>query len=349
MEKEIRVRKQRFWAFLLVLVCSSVVSTNTEAASHTNSEGSISVGQILAEGEEITVGTDMLTCTIEYLDGDGETSLGGEKITSDNPHKVQEYTGSELDPGKFFGWIVKTIMVSDDNSTVIILEPAGTYPIVYNLDGGEHAGDNPDEYTVGEGVKEFAEAAKAGYTFAGWYEDDGYGTKIESIAEDRSGKIMLYAKFTPNICNIIYDLDGGKNDANNPDTYTVGVGVASLAPATKDGYTFAGWYRHAGSSVMIDTIGPEEVNDIRLYAVFISSETSSDDTAMAPDTEEDMSGTLEDAAVNLILESGVFHAEAGIGYCLGSGTWRVSGDSTSYSGGIIFYVPTDGEYEVTLE
>lgn len=425
MEKDIRVRRKRFWAFLLalVLVCSSVVPTNTEAASYTNSgEDSLIEGKILIVGDEIVAADDTGGCTITYYDRDGETILGKESITSSASHEVQAYTGSGLGSGEFYGWIVKTITVSSGNIADIILEPVGIYTIEYDPAGGNNAEGNPTEYIEGVGVTEFAGAEKTGYTFAGWYSDAEYNNKIESIPEDYSGKITLFAKFTPNTCSIIYELDGGENGAGNPDTYTVGVGVASLAPATKEGYTFAGWYRHAGNSVKIYTIGPDEVNDIRLYAMFdpnsysitydlsegnnaaenpstyevgtgvesfgaaskegysfegwysdaeyktkvetitteqigdiklyakfTLSETSSDDTAIAPDAEEDMSGTLEDAAVNLISESGVFSAKVGTGYCLGSGTWRVSGDSTSYSGGITFYVPTDGDYEVTLE
>ena len=34
-------------------------------------------------------------------------------------------------------------------------------------------------------------------------------------------------------------------------------------------------------------------------------------------------------------------------YSFGSGTWSVSGDSTSYAGGMDFYVASDGQYTFT--
>ena len=37
----------------------------------------------------------------------------------------------------------------------------------------------------------------------------------------------------------------------------------------------------------------------------------------------------------------------GTAYTLGRGTWHVNGDSTSYAGGITFYVPSTGDYEIT--
>lgn len=47
-------------------------------------------------------------------------------------------------------------------------------------------------------------------------------------------------------------LNGGTNASGNPTTYADNVGVASFAPPTRDGYTFAGWYGNAsftGSAV----------------------------------------------------------------------------------------------------
>ncbi len=37
----------------------------------------------------------------------------------------------------------------------------------------------------------------------------------------------------------------------------------------------------------------------------------------------------------------------GTAYTLGEGSWHVNGDSTNYAGGITFYVPTTGDYEIT--
>ena len=45
--------------------------------------------------------------------------------------------------------------------------------------------------------------------------------------------MKLYAKFTANNYNIFYELDGGSNGEGNPDSYTYGIGVASLADAEK--------------------------------------------------------------------------------------------------------------------
>ena len=47
--------------------------------------------------------------------------------------------------------------------------------------------------------------------------------------------------------------------------------------------------------------------------------------------------------------AGRAHLDTGAAYELGEGTWQVSGDSTSYAGGIVFYVPESGDYEFTQQ
>ena len=47
--------------------------------------------------------------------------------------------------------------------------------------------------------------------------------------------------------------------------------------------------------------------------------------------------------------AGKTHLDSGEAYELGSGTWKVSGDSTNYTGGIVFYVPASGDYEFTQQ
>lgn len=48
-----------------------------------------------------------------------------------------------------------------------------------------------------------------------------------------------------------------------------------------------------------------------------------------------------------MVTEGSVHLNAGEPYEFGSGTWKVSGDSTSYEGGNTFYVPQSGDYEFT--
>ncbi|MBQ7955412.1 MAG: InlB B-repeat-containing protein [Lachnospiraceae bacterium] len=68
--------------------------------------------------------------------------------------------------------------------------------------------------------------------------------------------------------DITYELDGGTNGAGNPDKYCEGVGVASLADASKSGFTFDGWYADAAFNMPVTSIPAVAVGDLVLYAKF---------------------------------------------------------------------------------
>ena len=57
--------------------------------------------------------------------------------------------------------------------------------------------------------------------------------------------------------------------------------------------------------------------------------------------------TPEEEIAPTAIGVGRVRLESGKAYTFGRGTWSVSGDSTSYAGGITFYVPSTGDYEIT--
>ena len=90
-----------------------------------------------------------------------------------------------------------------------------------------------------------------------------------SEATKVSLKPLLYTR-----SNIVYHLDsaaGEKNAETNPTTYLEGVGVASLEPASKTGYTFGGWYSDAAFNTEVTSISTTQTGDVKLYAKFTAS------------------------------------------------------------------------------
>ena len=65
---------------------------------------------------------------------------------------------------------------------------------------------------------------------------------------------------------ITYHLAGGTNHAANPETYTIETATITLAPASKVGYTFVGWYDAEEGGNKITEIAQGSIGDITLYA-----------------------------------------------------------------------------------
>ena len=68
--------------------------------------------------------------------------------------------------------------------------------------------------------------------------------------------------------DITYTLDGGTNDANNPADYTVETATITLADASKDGYTFGGWYSEAAFTNQVTEIATGSTGHKEFFAKF---------------------------------------------------------------------------------
>ena len=64
-----------------------------------------------------------------------------------------------------------------------------------------------------------------------------------------------------------YDLDGGEN-GDNPATYTVVTPTITLADATKEGFTFDGWFSDADWTTQVNEIAQGSTGAVTLYAKF---------------------------------------------------------------------------------
>ncbi len=211
--------------------------------------------------------------------------LNGGINSGDNKNVYYELIGvSEFLPAtrenyNFCGWYSdpdfteRIISVSADCKEDIILYAKWSenenWNIVYHLNGGKNSADNPEKYYKGKGVEAFAPAVKKGYLFSGWYLNEDFSHYIGSISGDRTGDIDLYAKYTKKvvISHIEYKLYGAKNDMANPVSYKEGTTI-TLAAATKEGYTFEGWYTDEAFTNKVTGISAETTGDITLYAKF---------------------------------------------------------------------------------
>lgn len=108
------------------------------------------------------------------------------------------------------------------------------------------------------------------YVFVGWYTTSDFqeNSKVDG-AYTVNENVTFYAKYEqiPPL-TITYMLDGGENAPTNPTSYYAGEGTGELAPATKDRYTFEGWFLDAEFETQVISILTTMDEDITLYAKF---------------------------------------------------------------------------------
>ena len=212
------------------------------------------------------------TVTFDSHDGSvvpsATTDFGDFVVEPDAPTKTGYtfagwFTASDVTGS---AWDFTTYEMPAHDITLYAHWTANQYGITYDLAGGVNDSSNPSSYTYGTGVANFAPATKTGYTFVGWFDAASGGNAITEITTTDIEAKTLYAHWTANQYGITYYLAGGTNDSSNPSSYTYGTGVTSFAPATKTGYTFAGWFDAATGGNAIIEITTTDIEAKTLYA-----------------------------------------------------------------------------------
>jgi uncharacterized repeat protein (TIGR02543 family) len=191
----------------------------------------------------------------------------------------------------FNGWdqVIPSVMPAEDVS-IKALWTLNTFTIIYNLDGGTNAPLQASSYTIESNSISLLEPTKVGYTFTGWFDQETGGVKVETIPTGSSSNQTFYARFIADTYTLTYNLDGGVNGLN-PASYTVEDQTINLLAATKEGYTFNGWYLESSYTTLVTQINPADAKNIALYARFtINTYTITFDTdggsVVSPITQE---------------------------------------------------------------
>ena len=313
MNKEIKLRKRRFWAICFVIVFAmiqSIPSSVLAADYTTDGENLTPATTVLNPGDVINYVFDPYAGgipTIFYCDADAnKTVIDSESYSNSSAQSftVKDYMGTALSAEDFKEWKVEEINGSSGALVSIRLVAVSIHTrstITYVLNGGTNAESNPDFYNEGKTEVILADAEKEGCTFEGWYSDADFTTRVTSIPITQTGSITLYAKFTANNYNIFYELDGGSNGEGNPDSYTYGIGVASFADAEKEGHTFEGWYSDAEFTTQITSIDATQIRDVTLHAKFVEDEeetTTEEEATTEEGTTTEEETTVEENTTN---------------------------------------------------
>lgn len=169
----------------------------------------------------------------------------------------------------FLGWLdesgFRVTSISSGHTGSLVLNAlwneGNEYAVTLDANGGILS---QNQFTVQfDHEYSLPEPTLTGYTFDGWYVDE---EKIESqgiwhFAQD----IALVAKWSFEYYSIIYHLDGGLNHPDNPSTYTIETETITLKEASKNGYTFEGWYDESFDN-QITFIEKGSLKEINLFA-----------------------------------------------------------------------------------
>ncbi|MCR4897171.1 MAG: InlB B-repeat-containing protein [Lachnospiraceae bacterium] len=152
-----------------------------------------------------------------------------------------------------------------------------TYSVLYTVTGLKsfNAGEFKlvTSYVSGEETA-LVKPEKPGYTFDGWYADEGLKQSVTAISEEEVGNIRLYGKFIPMEFKISYAVDGiASFDAAGygmPMTYKVGSEIDIPSPSIW-GYDFYGWYTDNTMKEAVSTLPEDTVGDIGLYGIAVKT------------------------------------------------------------------------------
>ncbi len=144
----------------------------------------------------------------------------------------------------FKGWFngeteVKEIVSgSEGNLTLVAKWEANTYKIEYETNNAQ-TNENANTFTFDKGYT-FIAPVKAGYKFLGWYTEETYENKLETIAADTAKDVKVWAKWEIVTYKVTFDAKDG--EAVDSIEYTITSDTIVLKPTTKTGYTFKGWF-----------------------------------------------------------------------------------------------------------
>lgn len=131
--------------------------------------------------------------------------------------------------------------VPADVTELTVQWTAPTYAVTLNTNGGTIAdGKDVTGYTYGVGATLPTDVTRTGYTFKGWYDNEGLtGDPVTAIGNTETGNKEYWAKWEINQYTITVKPENGKADITITQDY--GTPITAPADPTREGYTFTGW------------------------------------------------------------------------------------------------------------
>ncbi|MDD4142755.1 MAG: InlB B-repeat-containing protein, partial [Bacteroidales bacterium] len=154
--------------------------------------------------------------------------------------------------------------VNSGFSNIELLAPEGYVGVVFNDMGGTIT-PSREVISLTRFYQLNAVAQRTGYSFEGWYFDEGF---TENVLDDYiiNSSIVVYAKWTIIVYTIEYHLNDGQNNANNPLFYTVEDDISIEMPQRGVEDIFIGWYIDSNMTEAFDKSTIPLGGNLSLYA-----------------------------------------------------------------------------------
>lgn len=148
---------------------------------------------------------------------------------------------------------------------------ANTYMVMFESNGGTAV--SPISGIAANGTITLpTNPTRTGYTFAGWFIDDGSFATEFTASSQVTSDMTVYAKWVKISYTVYFESNGGS--AVSDVTLSAGNNLTMPTDPTRTGYTFAGWYKDYNLSEAF-TASTSITSDMTLYAKWLSdSETT---------------------------------------------------------------------------
>ena len=178
----------------------------------------------------------------------------------------------------FVGWnpVIPARMPAYDMICTAIWSPI-TYKITYNLinDGklnhvAVNNSNNPETYTIENATIVLSNPTRVGYTFMGWFSDNGLTNSCDTIEAGSIGDKVFYAAWKINQYKLIFDANGGKFIDNSDRIELLedyDTQIIKPENPTRYGYTFMGWSPSVPTTFPADNVTYYAVWQIDSYTI----------------------------------------------------------------------------------
>lgn len=228
-----------------LLLCAPLKSHYTFGGWYDNEnfEGEPVVKIVKGASGNIDLYAKWIACeySITYDYRDGETCDNPTSYTADSEDII--LAPSRKSGYDFVGWFdgegnkIEVVRKGSSGNLNLHAEwSAITFSVILNGANGSYA--TTSTYTVENESVPLPKITRTGYTFEGWFDEDG--NKYENVSGTAQKNLSLTAKWNAVLYAITYEYDGGLQ-VDNPTSYTIEDEIVLIA-SEKDGYDFEGWF-----------------------------------------------------------------------------------------------------------